>query len=101
MLAGCVQNTVTGNLDSCSTDACICKVGFAGLDCCECDLTGVNGQPHYLDPVTNLCTRESMHGLHLLTPQSCVTLVDSEKHCTSFLHYFNECALLNLYALKY
>ncbi len=86
MLAGCLQNTVTGNLDSCSTNSCICKVGFAGLECCDCDLTGVNGQHHYLDPDTKECTRESMHGLHLLTPQSCVTMVDSEKHCTSFLN---------------
>ncbi len=61
LLAGCLQNTLIGNTDSCSTNACICKVGFATPDCCECDLTGVNGQPHYLDPDTNQCTRESMH----------------------------------------
>ncbi len=64
LLAGCVQNTVTGNLDSCSTDACICKVGFAGLGCCECDLNGVNGQHHYLDPVTKECTRESIVSIY-------------------------------------
>ncbi len=65
MLAGCIQNTLTGNMDSCSNDACICKEGFAPPDCCNCDLTGVSGRPHYLDPVTNKCTRESicMHGM--------------------------------------
>ncbi len=60
MLAGCIQNTLTGNIDSCTNDACVCKKGFAPPNCCEC--VGLNNgrQSHYVDPVTNQCTRESM-----------------------------------------
>ncbi|XP_064396988.1 uncharacterized protein LOC135343884 isoform X2 [Halichondria panicea] len=52
----CIQNTLTGNMDSCNNVSCVCKEGFAPPDCCSCDLTGVSGRPHYLDPVTNECT---------------------------------------------
>ena len=87
MLAGCTQNTLTGSMDSCNNDGCVCKEGFAPPDCCNCDLTGVSGRPHYLDPVTNKCTREpicmhGMIGIQLLTHKP-VTLINERLACTA------------------
>ena len=36
----------------------VCKEGFAPPGCCECDLSGLSGRPHYKDPVTGECKRE-------------------------------------------
>ena len=55
---GCIQNTRTGDASSCTDDTCVCKEGFAPPDCCECDLSGLSGRPHYKDPVTGECKRE-------------------------------------------
>lgn len=68
---GCIQNTLTGDESSCSASRCECKVGYAGDDCCECDLEGENGQHHYEDPVTGKCIRK-----YFISPdQCCMTIL--------------------------